>query len=426
MAEEAAQSLSWSAAQSELATELRSRLSARLAELVEAGSPVARVSPSERQELRTKLAWLAERSLKTMWQRQMTPPQRERLVDELLSDTLGFGPIQAALDDPSVSEILINGPSEVFVERAGRLERTRIRFRDREHLLAVVEKLFAGSGRQVSIAEPYVDARLEEGLRVNVVAAPVALDGPYVTIRKPLRELLTLERLVELETLTEEAARWLLRCVRARLNLLVSGPASSGKTTLLNLLVQGVPLEERIVLIEDTAELQLIGHHVVRLEARLPSLEGRGEVTIRHLLKNALHMRPDRILIGEVRGEEALDMLQAMTAGNDGSMATVHANRPEEALDRIVTLALLSRAELSPEAVTRQVRSAVDLVVHLERLADGSRKVMQIAEVQRDGQEPLQPLFVRAPETSLHAGRLIPTDARLGVPGVWRPREKSR
>jgi pilus assembly protein CpaF len=276
----------------------------------------------------------------------------------------------------------------------------------------VVERILAPIGRRLTHAEPYVNARLPDGSRINVAIAPIAVGGPYVTIRKFSRELFTLEDLIRLGTLTEEIAAFLRGCVKARLNIVMSGAASSGKTTLLNVLVDHVDPTDRIIVIEDTTEIQLRHHHVARLEARPASLEGNYEVTIRDLVKNALRMRPDRIIVGEVRGEEALDMLQAMNTGHDGSMTTLHANNPTDVMDRIETMALMSPMKIPPSAVERQVRSAIDLIVHLQHFSDGARRVTHIAEVRKGRKFADQPpvdLFVMDRAIAGAAGRLLPT-----------------
>lgn len=395
-----------------LKAKLDAELSRHLFDIIDTRSLGTEVTPTEKERLRRKVEKLATRTFRTSWRRRLSPAQRDQVVNALVDQRLGLGPLEPLLNDPSVSEIMVNGPSEIFVERQGRLERTGLRFRDREELMTVIEKALASVGRRVSEAEPYVDARLADGSRMNVAIEPVALEGPCVTIRKFFRELLSVDQLIRLGSISAQATEFLKQCVRGRLNLIISGPAASGKTTLMNALAMAIPPDERIVVVEETAELQLPQHHLTRLETKPASVEGRAEVTIRHLLRNALHMRPDRILLGEVRGEEALDMLQAMTTGHDGSMTTLHANAPLDVLDRIATWALMSRLDLSSEAVERQVRSAIDLIVHLERFGDGSRRVTHVSEVRKDHAEtPLLDLFVlmsHGPE----AFSLLPTGAR--------------
>ena len=391
----------------------KAKIRPQMFDLLELSTMSTEVTDRERDRLREKLESLAAKLLKSDWRFTLSPKQRQQLLDELLNELLGFGPLEPLMQDKTISEIIVNGPSQVFIERHGRIERTSVTFRHRDALLYVIERILSSTGRRVTQAEPYADARLPDGSRVNIVVEPVAVEGPYVTIRKRTFEAFSMDRLLQVGTLTPEAARFLEVCVQARLNLVISGGASSGKTTLMNVLANLIPPHERIVLIEDTAEVQLPpDRHVARLETRPPSIEWRGEVTIRHLVKNALHMRPDRILVGEARGEEALDMLQAMSTGHDGSMTTLHANTPLDALSRMETMALMSHLELSYAAVQRQVRSAVDLIVHMARRADGNRQVAWISAVDKQGQAdaaPLTDLFVRTGRSS--ESPLVPTEA---------------
>ncbi|TMJ94266.1 MAG: CpaF family protein [Actinobacteria bacterium] len=308
---------------------------------------------------------------------------RERLVPEIADDILGHGPIERLLADDSVSEIMVNGPFNVWVERQGRLFETTVRFTDESHLRRIINRMVAQVGRRIDESSPMVDARLPDGSRVNAVIPPLSLTGPLVTIRKFARKRFDMNELIRIGTLTTETTEFLQRCVLAELNILISGGTGSGKTTLLNALSTGVPDTDRIVTIEDAAELRLNQRHVLRLEARPKNIEGEGEITIRDLVRNSLRMRPDRIIVGEVRGPEALDMLQAMNTGHDGSLCTLHANTPRDALARIETMVLMAGYELPVRAIRQQVASALDLIVHLERLDDGSRKVMAITEVQR-------------------------------------------
>jgi pilus assembly protein CpaF len=369
------------------------------------------VTEEERARINYQLEGLVTRAFKTL-RTTLTPEQHARVVADLNAEVLGLGPLEPLLNDPSVTEIMVNGPAEVFAERQGRIERVDTKFRHANHILYVVERILAPIGRRLTHAEPYVNARLPDGSRINVAIAPIAVGGPYVTIRKFSRELFTLEDLIRLGTLTEEIAAFLRGCVKARLNIVMSGAASSGKTTLLNVLVDHVDSTDRIIVIEDTTEIQLRHHHVARLEARPASLEGNYEVTIRDLVKNALRMRPDRIIVGEVRGEEALDMLQAMNTGHDGSMTTLHANNPTDVMDRIETMALMSPMKIPPSAVERQVRSAIDLIVHLQHFSDGARRVTHIAEVRKGRKFADQPpvdLFVMDRAIAGASGRLLPT-----------------
>jgi pilus assembly protein CpaF len=308
---------------------------------------------------------------------------RERLVEEIADDILGHGPLERPLGDDSVTEVMINGPYDVWVERNGRLHETPIRFTDESHLRRIINKIVAEVGRRVDESSPMVDARLPDGSRVNAVLPPLSLTGPLVTIRKFSKKRWNLDDLVGMGTMTREAVEFVTNCVRAELNILISGGTGSGKTTLLNAMSTAVPNDERIVTIEDAAELRLNQRHVLRLESRPKNIEGEGEIAIRELVRNSLRMRPDRIIVGEVRGAEALDMLQAMNTGHDGSLCTVHANSSRDALSRIETMVLMAGYDLPVRAIRQQVASALDLVVHLERLQDGSRRVTSITEVQR-------------------------------------------
>jgi pilus assembly protein CpaF len=308
---------------------------------------------------------------------------RERLVSEISDDILGHGPIERLLADDSVTEIMVNGPFDVWVERQGRLYQTTVRFNDDSHLRRIINKMVAQVGRRIDESSPMVDARLPDGSRVNAVIPPLSLSGPLVTIRKFANKRLDLAEMIRLGTLSEETVEFLQRCILAQLNVLISGGTGTGKTTLLNALSQAISDAERIVTIEDAAELQLKQAHVLRLEGRPKNIEGSGEITIRDLVRNALRMRPDRIIVGEVRGAEALDMLQAMNTGHDGSLTTVHANAPRDALARIETMVLMAGYDLPLRAIRQQVASALDMIIHLERLEDGSRRVTAITEVQR-------------------------------------------
>jgi pilus assembly protein CpaF len=327
---------------------------------------------------------LARRLAQEAYQRtqlELSPGLREQLLQDVLDDLLGFGPIQPLLEDPLISEVMVNGPDRVFVERNGKLEKSTVRFSDDAEILRVIDRIILPLGRRIDAENPTVDARLPDGSRVNAVVAPVALDGPSITIRKFSKERLRVQDLIRLGSLTEHMAQFIEACVVAKLNIVVAGGTGSGKTTLLNVLSEYIPEGERLVTIEDAAELQLNQSNLVRLEARPPNVEGRGEVSIRHLVKNALRMRPDRIIVGEVRGGEALDMLQAMNTGHDGSLTTVHANSPRDALSRLETLCLLAGVELPLRVVREQISSAVNLIVEQTRMRDGTRKVTGIAEV---------------------------------------------
>ncbi len=331
-----------------------------------------------RADLHERIGELVERECGLL-----DPDARAQLVATVAERSFGLGPLEPLLRDPEVDEVMVNGPGAVWVERGGRLERAAAGFGSVEELRHAIERILAPLGRRVDEACPLVDARLPDGSRVNVVIAPLALDGPVLTIRRFRRRGLSADELVAAGTLVPALRDFLARCVRARLNLLVSGGTGSGKTTTLNALSEFIPAGERIVTVEDAAELRLRQPHVVRLEARPANLEGRGEVTIRGLVRNALRMRPDRIVVGEVRGAEALDMLSAMTTGHDGSLSTVHAGSPEEAVRRIETLALMSGVGLPHAAIREQVADAIDLVVHQARRRDGTRRVTAVAEVVR-------------------------------------------
>lgn len=305
-----------------------------------------------------------------------------RLVADVRDDIMGLGPIEVLHKDPTVTEIMVNGPHQVFVERFGKLEESSIRFRDDTHLMNIIERILSPLGRRIDESSPLVDARLADGSRVNVIIPPLSLKGPALTIRKFSSKPLSAENLVSFGTLSEKMVTFLRACVKARINILVSGGTGSGKTTTLNVVSSFIPEEERIVTIEDAAELRLQQEHVVTLEARPANIEGRGAVTIRDLVRNALRMRPDRIIVGEVRSGEALDMLQAMNTGHDGSLTTAHANSPRDALARLETMVLMSGLDLPLRAIREQIASSIDLVVHQARLRDGSRKITYITEVQ--------------------------------------------
>ena len=308
--------------------------------------------------------------------------ERIQIIDDICDEILGLGPIEPLLKDASISEIMINGASQVFVERAGKLFLTDVQFQDDTHLMNVIEKILSPLGRRVDEASPMVDARLADGSRVNIIIPPLALGGPTVTIRKFSKFKLDIQDLIKFGSLDQRMADFLEACVKARLNILVSGGTGSGKTTTLNTLSSFIPSDDRIVTIEDAAELKLQQEHVVRLESRPPNIEGEGAITIRDLVRNALRMRPDRIIVGEVRSGEALDMLQAMNTGHDGSLTTAHANSPRDALTRLETMVLMSGMDLPVRAIRNQISSAMDLILQQSRIRDGSRKITYISEVQ--------------------------------------------
>ena len=306
---------------------------------------------------------------------------RERLVDELISEIMGLGPIEPFLQDSSVSEVMVNGPDSIYIERSGHLIKTETRFRNAEHLMHIIDRIVSAVGRRVDESSPMVDARLLDGSRVNVIIPPLSLIGPCLTIRKFSRDVLTVDKMIEFGSFDERMAQFLEACVRGRLNIVVSGGTGSGKTTLLNVLSSYVPESERIVTLEDSAELQLHQDNLVTLETRPANIEGEGEISMRDLVRNALRMRPDRIIVGEVRTGEALDMLQAMNTGHDGSMTTAHANSARDLLSRLETMVLMSGMELPLRAIRSQIASAVDIVVQIARMRDGSRKIINISEV---------------------------------------------
>jgi len=308
--------------------------------------------------------------------------ERQRLFDWIVAEILGYGPIDPLLQDDGITEIMVNGASDVYVERDGRIEKTGVQFESNDHLLKIIERIVAPLGRRIDEGSPMVDARLPDGSRVNAIIPPLSLIGPVLTVRKFARIPYTAEDFLRFGTLTEEVLEFLRACVEARLNIIISGGTGSGKTTLLNILSAFIPHDERIVTIEDAAELQLKQEHVVTLEARPPNIEGRGQITIRQLVINALRMRPDRIVVGEVRGAEALDMLQAMNTGHDGSLTTAHSNSPRDTLRRIETMVLMAGMDLPLRAIREQIASAIDLVVHEERLKGGVRRVVNVTEVQ--------------------------------------------
>jgi pilus assembly protein CpaF len=308
--------------------------------------------------------------------------ERDALFEQIVAEILGLGPLQPLLSEESVSEIMVNGPKKVFVERNGKLQRTNITFESNEHLMRIIERIVAPLGRRIDESSPTVDARLEDGSRVNAVIPPISLQGPVLTIRKFFTDPLTVEDLIRFGTVNEELMEFLKACVVAATNIIISGGTGTGKTTFLNILSSYVPTDERIITIENAAELQMRQEHVVTLESRPPNVEGRGEISIRDLVINSLRMRPDRIIVGECRGPEALDMLQAMNTGHEGSMTTLHANNTRDALSRLETMVLMAGMELPHRAIREQVASAIDMIVQLERFRDGSRRVVKVTEVQ--------------------------------------------
>ncbi|GAB4431738.1 MAG: CpaF family protein [Anaerolineales bacterium] len=306
---------------------------------------------------------------------------RQMIFKEVLNDLLGYGPIQPLLDDPEVTEVMVNGPKKIYVEKKGQLVKTTVTFDDNDHVQRIIDRIILPLGRRIDVDSPTVDARLPDGSRVNAVIPPVAIDGPSITIRKFSKDKLTINQLIDFGSITQNMAEFLRACVLARLNIVISGGTGSGKTTLLNVLSSFIPEDERIITIEDAAELQLQQEHVLRMETKPANIDGRGAVTIRDLVRNSLRMRPDRIVVGECRGGEALDMLQAMNTGHDGSLTTLHANSARDALARLETLVLMAGMDLPLKVVRQQISSAVDLIVQQTRLKDGTRKVTSITEV---------------------------------------------
>jgi pilus assembly protein CpaF len=344
----------------------------------------------------------------------LTREERRQLVREITDDILGYGPLEPFLRDDSVTEVMVNAHDRIYVERAGRLERTPAAFADNAHLLRIIDKIVSQVGRRVDESSPMVDARLPDGSRVNAIIPPLALRGPTLTIRKFARDPYTMNDLIGFGTITGKSAQFLSACVRGKLNVLISGGTGTGKTTTLNALSAFVPNDERIVTIEDAAELQLQQEHVITLESRPPNIEGQGEVRIRELVRNALRMRPDRIIVGEVRGAETLDMLQAMNTGHEGSLTTIHANSPRDALSRLETLVLTAGVDLPLRAIREQISSAFDLLVQISRLVDGSRRITHVTEVLRMESDvvTLQDIFAATPPDEEHnpsggRGRLL-------------------
>jgi pilus assembly protein CpaF len=334
------------------------------------------VDDSQRDKIRQKVTEILSQ------EEGVSPLERDQVTESLMAEIVGFGPIQPLLDDPTITEIMVNKPNQVYIERAGKIHQTDVQFRDQKHIMQVIEKICAPLGRRIDESSPMVDARLPDGSRVNAIIGPLALRGPCLTIRKFSRKPLTIGDLVKFGTLSRNMAMFLEATVRSRVNIIVSGGTGSGKTTTLNVLSSFVPNDERIVTIEDAAELQLGQEHVVPLEARPSNLEGRGEITIRQLVRNALRMRPDRIVVGEVRSGEALDMLQAMNTGHDGSLTTGHANSPRDMLSRLETMVLMAGIELPVRAIREQIASAIDVIVQQARFKDGSRRITHITELQ--------------------------------------------
>lgn len=358
--------------------ELKTRIHEKLFDMMD----LALVDSLDQSVLRNEIGKLVK---KILYEEENSVPlnmkERERIVLEIQNEVMGLGPIEPLLQDPHVSDILVNTHNNVYVEKRGKLEKTDTRFKDEKHLRKIIEKIVSAVGRRIDESCPMVDARLADGSRVNAIIPPLALDGPCLSIRRFAVDPLEMDDLIELRTFTAEIGELIQGIVRARLNVLISGGTGTGKTTTLNVFSRFVPTDERIVTIEDSAELQLKQEHVVRLETRPANIEGKGEVTARDLVRNSLRMRPDRIIVGEVRGAEVVDMLQAMNTGHDGSLTTIHANSPRDALIRLETLVAMSGLNITSEAIRRYISSALDVIVHIARLVDGSRKLMSLQEI---------------------------------------------
>jgi pilus assembly protein CpaF len=347
----------------------------------------------------------------------LSRPERARLFEQIAAEILGLGPLQPLLEDETITEIMVNGAKNIYIERKGKIHRVPVTFENNDHVMRIIDRIVAPLGRRIDESSPYVDARLPDGSRVNAVIPPISLVGPVLTIRKFSRNPITVEQLIQFGSITQEAIQFLKACVEARLNVVISGGTGSGKTTFLNVLSGFIPADERIVTIENAAELQLRQEHVVTLESRPPNIEGRGEITIRDLVVNSLRMRPDRIIVGEIRDEAALDMLQAMNTGHDGSMTTLHSNSPRDTLARLETMTLMAGMDLPSRAIREQVSSAIDLICHQERMRDGTRKITNITEL--SGMEgeviTMTDIFVfeqTGIENGQVAGRLRPTGLR--------------
>lgn len=349
---------------------------------------------------------------------------RKQVFADIVDELTGFGPIQPLLEDPDVSEVMVNGPKKVFIEKNGKLTKSAVTFDDDDHVLRIIDRIILPLGRRVDADTPTVDARLPDGSRVNAVIRPVSIDGPCITIRKFRKDKLSVQQLIDYRSLTPHMAEFIRACVLAHLNIVISGGTGSGKTTLLNVLSSFIPEEERIVTIEDAAELQLQQDHVLRLETKVPNIDGKGTVSIRDLVRNSLRMRPDRIIVGECRGGEALDMLQAMNTGHDGSLTTLHANTPRDALSRLETMVLMSGMDLPLKVVRQQISSAVDLIIQQTRLKDGSRKVTAITEVVgMEGETVVMTDIFKFEQTGVgENGKIIGELKPTGIRPIFGPR----
>jgi pilus assembly protein CpaF len=338
----------------------------------------------------------------------LSRPERARLFEQIAAEILGLGPLQPLLEDDTITEVMVNGAKNIYIERKGKLHRVPVTFENNEHVLRIIDRIVAPLGRRIDESSPYVDARLQDGSRVNAVIPPISLVGPVLTIRKFSKNPITVEQLVQFGSITMEALQFLKACVEARLNIIIAGGTGSGKTTFLNVMSGFIPDDERIITIENAAELQLRQEHVVTLESRPPNIEGRGEITIRDLVINSLRMRPERIIVGECRGGETLDMLQAMNTGHDGSMTTAHANSPRDTLSRIETMCLMAGMDLPVRAIREQVASAIDLIIQQERMRDGTRKVVSVTEVSgMEGEIITMTDIFAFEQTGVEAGKII-------------------
>jgi pilus assembly protein CpaF len=387
---------------------------------------VGRSMEGEQLQLGDRSEFMKQRLQEVYVQTKVSLPDdiRKQVFDDILDELTGFGPIQPLLDDPDISEVMVNGPKKVFIEKNGKLTKSAITFDDDDHVLRIIDRIILPLGRRVDADTPTVDARLPDGSRVNAVIRPVSIDGPSITIRKFKKDKLSVQQLIDYRSLTPNMAEFIRACVLAHLNIVISGGTGSGKTTLLNVLSSFIPEEERIVTIEDAAELQLQQDHVLRMETKVPNIDGKGAVSIRDLVRNSLRMRPDRIIVGECRGGEALDMLQAMNTGHDGSLTTLHANTPRDALSRLETMVLMSGMDLPLKVVRQQISSAVDLIIQQTRLKDGSRKVTAITEVVgMEGETVVMTDIFKFEQTGVgENGKIIGELKPSGIRPIFSPR----
>jgi pilus assembly protein CpaF len=401
-------------ASQELSDNLKIRIHRRLIDAID----LTKVSSLEAERVRVEIRQILE-SMIMAESLPLSRSERERLVGEIQDEAFGLGPLETLMKDPSITDILVNGSTNVYVERRGRLEKVAIRFHDDAHLLQIIDRIVARVGRRIDESSPMVDARLPDGSRVNAIIPPLALDGPILSIRRFGTDPLTMRDLTQFRTVPAEIADVLALIVKSKLNVLISGGTGAGKTTLLNCLSNFIPDGERIVTIEDSAELRLQQDHVVRLETRPPNIEGKGNITQRDLVRNALRMRPDRIVVGEVRGAEALDMLQAMNTGHEGSLGTVHANSARDALSRLETMMLMASNNLPQKVLRSQIASALDVVIQLSRLTDGSRKLIEVSEITgMEGEIVTMQTIFKFDQKTIEKGKVIGNFVTTGV----RPR----